>query len=116
VKVVSLQNNEVVLVPGQLAEVDSSGEIKVTEDISPKATMSWRDNMFNFVGVPIQSVFEEIERQYKVTISNTLENELIYTGHFSKERPLEEVLSLICKPFGIKFVKTSENNYQITQN
>jgi ferric-dicitrate binding protein FerR (iron transport regulator) len=115
VKVVSTKNSEVILVPGQMAEVDKSGKITVTENITPEETMSWRDNMFNFAGVPIQAVFEEIERQYNVTITNTLKSELYYTGHFSREKPVEEVLSLICKPFGIKFVKKSENNFLITQ-
>ena len=115
VKVVSTKNSEVFLVPGQMAEVDKSGKITVSENITPEETMSWRDNMFNFAGVPIQTVFEEIERQYNVTITNTLKTELYYTGHFSREKPVEEVLSLICKPFGIKFVKKSENNFLVTQ-
>jgi transmembrane sensor len=115
VKVVSAQNSEVILLPGQMAVVGQLGKIKVSENITPEEPMSWRNNMFNFAGVPIQSVFEEIERQYNVTITNSLETELYYTGHFSREKPVEEVLSLICKPFGIKFVKKSENNFLVTQ-
>ncbi|HEY9113145.1 MAG TPA: FecR domain-containing protein [Bacteroidales bacterium] len=116
VKVVSTKNSEVILVPGQMAEVDQLGKIKVSENITLEEPMSWRDNMFNFVAAPIQTVFEEIERQYNITITNTLETELYYTGHFSREKPVEEVLSLICKPFGINFVKKSENKYLVTQN
>jgi len=116
VKVVSTKNSEAILVPGQMAEVGQLGKIKVSENITPEEPMSWRDNMFNFVAAPIQTVFEEIERQYNITITNTLETELYYTGHFSREKPVEEVLSLICKPFGINFVKKSENKYLVTQN
>jgi ferric-dicitrate binding protein FerR (iron transport regulator) len=116
VTVVSSHSSEVFLNPGQMAEIDPEGKIKVTEQLSTKETISWRDNMFNFAGVPIQIVFEEIERQYNVNISTSLDTQLYYTGHFSREKPVDEVLSLICKPFGIKFVKKSENSYLVTQN
>lgn len=116
VKVVSNKNSAVFLDPGQTAEVDVIGNIQVSENVLPNQTTSWRDNSFYFIGVPVQEVFEEIERQYNILLtSDPINAGLLYTGHFSNELPVEEVLDLVCKPFGIKFVQKTDTSYLLTQ-
>lgn len=116
VKVTSKTKEEVILGPGYSAQVIESGKIIIRKEKMPEATVSWRDNMFNFTAAPLAEVMREVERQYGVTISMEPGMDFYYTGFFSKEKPVEEVLSIICKPFGITYVKTADGSYKIISN
>ena len=63
-------------------------------------------------------VFNEIERQYDITVQLDVDKatELTYTGHFKRSKTPEEVLNLICHPFGFTFVKQENGNYKVSQN
>jgi hypothetical protein len=63
----------------------------------------------------LSRVIAEIGRQYNVSIGLNIQSDLIYTGYFSKDKPVEDVLNLICKPFGLTFVKKSDRQYLINQ-
>lgn len=116
VRVESVTSKKVILNSNYQAEVIKNGEIKVNKSIQTGNTISWINDMFNFTSVSLTRVFDEIERQYGVTITTNNELNFLYTGFFSKEKPVDEVLNLICKPFGLTFVKKSERNYHIIQN
>jgi len=36
-----------------------------------------------------------------------------YTGNFSAEIPVEQALNIVCKPFGLTFVKKDSNHFVI---
>ena len=73
----------------------------------------WRQNNFVFTSVPVSEVFEEIERQYAVTIEFPADLDFIYTGNFHRQENIEDVLHLICTPLGLKFSKASEKQWLI---
>jgi len=116
VKVTSFAKAEVVLSPDYSAQVSSTGEIIMTKEVNAHDTYAWIDNMFRFTSKPLGQVFQEIARQYNVRITLRSPIELTYTGFFSKNRPLEETLTLVCTPFGLNFAKISEKEYVISQN
>mgnify|MGYP001546117592 CR=1 FL=1 len=116
VKVISTTNKEVILSPDYKAEVDANGDIKVYKEKESKQSISWVNNMFNFTSVPLGSVLEEIERQYDITIYNSIEKDYFYTGFFSRDKNAEEVLNLLAKTFGFTFVKRSDKVYEIIQS
>jgi len=116
VKVTSFAKAEVVLSPDYSAQVSSTGEIIMTKEVSTADTHAWIDNMFRFTSKPLGQVLQEIERQYSVRVTMKSPADLTYTGFFSKNRPLEETLTLVCTPFGLNFAKISEKEYVISQN
>jgi len=117
VQVTSQTNEKVILSPDYTALVDTRGRITVKKENQPKITTSWRGNMFNFTATPLSEVMKEVERQYGVSISiEKPYEELFYTGFFSKDKSVEEVLSIICKPFGITYVKNADGSYTIISN
>jgi ferric-dicitrate binding protein FerR (iron transport regulator) len=71
--------------------------------------------MFSFNAVPLIRVIREIERQYAVTIEMNTQADYHYTGFFSKNKPLEQVLDIICKTFGLTFEEKSDKQYLIKQ-
>jgi len=71
---------------------------------APEGVAEWKDERFCFEKTPLGEVVEEVERQYNITVAADKDalNQL-YTGMFSREERVEDILEIIGKPFGIKF-------------
>jgi transmembrane sensor len=113
VKVITRSKKEVILKPDSKANVTPNGQIILIQDIETLPEISWKDNMFLFTAVPVRNVFSEIERQYGITIETRIDNYTLYTGNFSKNQKVEEVLGYICPALGCKFIHKSEKVYTI---
>lgn len=116
VRVVSPAGKEANLTPDYTASIKNDGNIMVTKEEIPQYTSSWVNGMFSFTSRPLRLVLDEIQRQYNVTINLRDDREYFFTGYFSKDKPLEELLELVCKPFGLTFAKRSAGVYEILQN
>jgi transmembrane sensor len=82
----SIQNNKLTLQPG--------GNIITT--------IGWRTGEFYFENTPLNQVFDEIERQYNVTlILPDIENKY-YTGFISNKN-LVNALDIVCIPMGLTY-------------
>jgi len=113
VKVTSKSKHEVILLPNCKASVNDNGKIEVFEDIEALPEISWKNNLFMFTASPIRDVFKEIERQYGVTILANIDNYVLYTGNFTKDQNVDDILGYICPALGYKFVNKSANVYYI---
>jgi ferric-dicitrate binding protein FerR (iron transport regulator) len=116
VKVVSGTGQEAILSPDYQARIGSEGHIIVSREKMPEIVNSWITGMFSFTAHPLRLVLDEIERQYDVRIIFQPQREYLYTGHFSKEKPVGEVMELIVKPFGLNFVQRSERSFEVLPN
>jgi len=114
VKVTSLADMSVVLKPDYTAEI-LYGEIKVSKYNAQKDELSTDNNMFDFESVPLSQVIKEIEAHFNITITSDIVLRYIYTGFFSKQKSIEEVLYILCKPYGLTFVVLSDNKYHIIE-
>ncbi len=101
------------LLPGEYAELTVNGLIKRTSD-HLENTVSWKKGEFYFEDQPLVSIFEEIERQFNVTVkSEGLENRF-FTGNFSNIN-LKEALDIVCIPMDLKY-EIRERNKVIVIN
>jgi transmembrane sensor len=116
VKVTSYKSKMAILSPNFEASVITDGIIMVQREPDAEASISWVNNMFNFIARPLGEVFKEIARQYGIKIILNAGADYMYTGYFLKDKPVEEVLTLVCKPFGLTFARISEKEYEISQN
>lgn len=116
VRVKSFSDAEAILTPDYEATMDPQGNITVSKEIKSGMNHAWINNMFYFAGRPLPLVLEEIGRQFNITISTDQAYDFKYTGYFSKDRSAEEVLELVCKPFGLTFVRISEDKFEIHQD
>lgn len=114
VKVISPTRVTAVLLPGSRAEISGIGEIRIIEKTDTYPVISWRDNIFLFTAKPVGEVFEEIERQYNITIHSNMNNQAHYSGNFAKEQQVEEILGYICPALGLKYTQKSAGEYLIT--
>jgi ferric-dicitrate binding protein FerR (iron transport regulator) len=75
---------------------------------------TWTKGVFNWSATPIEKVFDEVERQYGITLDIEQGIEGEYTGTFEKLE-VQEVLSLICEPMGLSFEESSPGKFRISQ-
>ena len=115
VKVTSFSLAEVVLTPEYTAQVNASGDIIMTKEMKAADSHAWINNMFSFTSRPLDLVLSEISRQYNIRITLKSPVDYFYTGFFTKNRPVEETLTLVCAPFGLTFARISENEFEISQ-
>jgi len=116
VKVVSKTDGQVVLNPDERAIIQPDGTIEkqINQKSEPPAVND--GNRFFFTGTPISRVFEEISRHYDVPVIIKIEKEYYYTGNFTSEKPVGDVLELVCKPFNLSFAKQNDGSYLVFQN
>ncbi len=113
VRVTSPSREEAVIGPDYQAVVGPNGNIIVSKGESPAASISWTEGRFGFTSVPLRQVLDEIERQYDVRILLNAPDGSRYTGFFSRDLSLEEVLEVVCKPFGLNFARNPEGVIEI---
>lgn len=116
VKVTSYNSKWAILDQNTEARVITDGIIMVQREPDAEASISWVNNLFNFTARPLGDVIKEIARQYGVTIILNAGADYLYSGYFLKDKPVEEVLTLVCKPFGLTFARVSDKEYKISQN
>lgn len=112
---VEATNQTVVLLPDSHAELEK-GKLVYHKKYNTEKAISWKLNRFDFSGTSLKEVFDEIERQYAITIQ--LQPQLYkrnVTLNFPKKHSVEEVLDYVCKTMQIKFVKQSENVFLIVE-
>lgn len=120
VRVLSLSSgSEVLLIAGQKAIATSEGGFIREADEGEGAAQSaaWMESLFYFTSAKLTDVFNEIEREYGIEIRvDPLiagDEAMTFTGYFPKANMVEDVLDLVCIPFGIRYKKTVEGVYQI---
>lgn len=115
VKVTSKTKDSVVLKPNSKAEIQTNGSIAVQHNIETYPEISWKNNIFLFTAVPMREVFYEIERQFGITIKTNVNNYALYTGNFSRDLDVEEILSYVCPALGLDYTRKSAKEYVIFQ-
>ena len=108
--------SEAFLSPNQKAVLDNSGKLKTDADIEAEQSILWTNDEFFFTSVPLELVFEEIERQFGIIITFKTDDRLTYTGNFSRNQDIDTILDLVCKPFGIKFEQSREKTYLLSKD
>jgi transmembrane sensor len=113
VKVKSKGGFVAILKPNSKAEIQPGGKINVLKNIETYPEISWKQNIFLFTASPVFKVFREIERQYGVHIEAKVDDYSLYTGNFTKDQNVEEILEYVCPALGLKFIRKSASEYLI---
>jgi ferric-dicitrate binding protein FerR (iron transport regulator) len=94
-------NQEQIILPGEKAELTSSGLVKyVKNDV--ERSISWVNGVFYFEDKPLVSIFDELERQFDVFVNYTGNKSRHITVSFSNKN-LEEALDVICIPMDLSY-------------
>jgi ferric-dicitrate binding protein FerR (iron transport regulator) len=110
----SVSGHSLDILPHEQASLNSDGSLRLSRLKDAGMPVSWMNNMFVFTATPIDLVLGEIERQYAVEIKTEGEYSYLYTGNFTRNQPVEQVLKTVCRPYGLTFEKI-ENGYLIVK-
>jgi ferric-dicitrate binding protein FerR (iron transport regulator) len=108
---VSVKDQNMLIEAGEQT-VLKSGTLQKSAIVSVEKVAGWRNGEFHFESMPLISIFEEIERQFNVSITTTgLENRY-FTGDFTNKN-LIEALETVCLPMKLDYEITNGNQIGI---
>lgn len=110
---VNQSGEQAVLVPGKQVKVKAGGTLDLSDMDYLGNKPGWLDRKILFSSASLLMVFEEIERLYGIEIATSGIDGLIYSGNFSTDIPLENVLTLLCRPFNLRYEKITGKKYLI---
>lgn len=104
VKVSDAFGNEAHLVPNKRGVFDLAGKQLLVDSFSMEHEVGWKDGLLIFEEIPVEQVFNTLERWYAIKI-NLQDDELLkgnYTGRYKNES-LEKVMQGIGYTMGFEF-------------
>ena len=103
----------VTLSPEEISVLTPDGGFTVSKVASHRPEPGWTDNLIMFGSTPLRLVFEEIERQYGIVIETPEMMQQVYSGNFSLDQSVENILSLLCLPFDLEYERQTGNIYVV---
>jgi ferric-dicitrate binding protein FerR (iron transport regulator) len=113
---VSSHSGENLIVQAGIGVQQEYGEKLKYEDISVEQALGWKNKLLIYTSKPLKDVFREIERQYNISFEYPNQLDTTITGAYPIDIEIEELLTIICKPFNISSVKISKNKFKLILN
>ncbi len=108
---VTVGEQSVTILPGEKVVWDN-GVLKKMALPQGESEAGWVKGQFNFDNIPLISIFEEIERQFNVSISAQGIEGRFYTGSFTNNK-LAEALEMVCLPMDLDYEIKNGNKISI---
>ncbi len=86
-----------IIKPGQQAQVNDEGNIKIDPDINTADVMAWKDGYFTFRDTDLETIMRQIMRWYDVEVKyedNNIPNRY-FTAEVSRNKTLSGVLKIL---------------------
>jgi hypothetical protein len=92
------------LKPGQQAQLQKTGRIKLVDNADLEETMAWKDGNFQFENSDINAVMRQITRWYDVDIEYKGTVSKHFLGSISRNVNLSQVLTMLQQTGEVKFL------------
>jgi transmembrane sensor len=102
IKITTPKGNDI-LKPGQQAQVQKTGVVKIINDADLEETMAWKDGNFYFENSDIYTVMRQIARWYDVDVTYKGTVSKHFLGTISRNVNLSQVLSMLQQTGEVKF-------------
>ncbi len=107
VKVTDLKGKSKILMPSEATRL-INGELEENWTPAFVEESDWQNGVSSFHESPLNTVIEELENQYKVSVQTEADLEgRIYVGAFPHDN-LQQALTLICEPMQLEFTIKSD--------
>ncbi|MDA1121963.1 MAG: FecR domain-containing protein [Bacteroidetes bacterium] len=108
-------DKEAILTPGfELKTLN--GESSGIQAFDTSQGEKWVSGLFSYNNEPLSNVFAEIQRQFGVEIIIGTDNiDRSFSGLFSNEDKIDEVLKTVCAAMGLSFELTEAEKYVISE-
>lgn len=98
---VSSHQGQQILLPGEEAGLTATGLIKQAKN-DIETAIAWTEGIFYFEDKPLVSIFDELERQFNVSVHYEGKRDRLMTVEFSNNS-LQEALDVICIPMSLDY-------------
>lgn len=90
-------NNQKILIPGQQAQVDEKGGVRMVNNINTGEVVAWKDNFFSFNNTDIKKLMRQLSRWYDVEIifKGESDESVTFNGDISRTVNLSTVLKML---------------------
>ena len=108
---VLVQNEEglsTILSPGKGVKMDNKEAISF--EGSTQHIDQWITGSYRFDNVQVSEVFNSIEDLSKIEIQYPKDLKSSYSGEFSTDQNIEEILEIVCKPLSLNYEISSDSN------
>lgn len=92
-----------ILKPGQQAQMNNAGSIKVINDADVEKTIAWKEGNFQFDRDDIHSVMRQVARWYDVDVEYKADISNHFIGTISRSVNLSQVLNMLHLTGGVNF-------------
>ncbi len=111
VKVERNKSESLNIKPGQQAEINRQGKMRLNNDVDLDEVMAWKNNWFNFNSLTVPEIMQQIERWYNVTVIYNYQGKpgnKHFSGIVSRNNNVSDVLKIM-EQAGIKFKIEGKN-------
>lgn len=102
----------VILTSQQKVTLALSGRLELEQAADTGESTAWTRGEFYFTSEPLGDILAKIGRSYGTVIILEADGEFMYTGNFKKEKDIEDILEIVCPPFGLKF-EVNKDGYRV---
>lgn len=108
-------NGQVVLTPGQRAELNKTSGLLTVKQVDTKMDIAWHNNMISFKQANLQEISATLEQYYqkKIILSADMQLTKTYSGVLKKKPNIEEALEALQNTIPFNF-KVSEDHILIS--
>ncbi len=112
---VEVNDDLVILDPGQMANVDPKMGLVKQENVRKEYVLSWTLNKFIYNTTALAKVVDDIERHYDVDVQMDINNptNYYYTGIFDRSIDAESALEIVCHSFDFSLISISDRSFVI---
>ena len=103
----------VILSQDQRAALNERGSFDISKVSVGRFAPLWKSDLMMFTSTPLRQVFDEIQRHYGIRVTTDGELNYIYSGRFTRGQPVENVLSLVCRPFDLVYERKSGSEFHV---
>lgn len=100
---VTTPSGNLVLLPGQQAQIATDGRLALKDDADIEQVLAWKNGFFNFNGADLRTVMRQLERWYDIqVVFGSTPPTIHLTGKIRREMKLSNVLRILSE-FNIKY-------------
>ena len=96
--------SEKMLVPGQQAQLNAGGKLKVLSKVNTSEAVAWKNDLFSFNDTDIKSLMRQLARWYdaEIVMPENIEP-VTFTGQISRTANMSDVLKILAFTEEISF-------------
>jgi ferric-dicitrate binding protein FerR (iron transport regulator) len=110
---VSIDNQQQIITPGELVRLNGNSLVK-SKSATIENTASWKNGICHFEDTALKTIFEEIERQFDVSITFDGNNLRKATVDFST-KDINDALEVVCIPMKLEYEINNNNKIIVSE-